>query len=87
MISVFLIMTIIRTRHEEPNSIRGRYGLTDTRNATHGSDSIESAIREIAFFFPDFDSNLWLKEEENHFRDGHNVEFFPNEWLHKLKTQ
>lgn len=23
--------------HSHPNSIRGRFGLTDTRNATHGS--------------------------------------------------
>jgi nucleoside diphosphate kinase len=35
-------------------TFRGRFGSTDTRNASHGSDSAESAAREIAFFFPDF---------------------------------
>ena len=36
-------------------SIRGQFGLTDTRNVSHGSDSDETARREIQFFFPDFD--------------------------------
>ncbi|KAL5457044.1 hypothetical protein EMCRGX_G034279 [Ephydatia muelleri] len=44
-----------------PYSIRGLYGLTDTRNSTHGSDSEESARREITFFFEDFDPETWLK--------------------------
>lgn len=38
-----------------PGSIRGDYGLTLGRNIIHGSDSVESAQREI---------NLWFKEEE-----------------------
>ena len=41
--------------YEMPESIRARCGLTDTRNAVHGSDSIESAQREIGFFFPELD--------------------------------
>lgn len=36
----------------EPNSIRARFGTDATRNACHGSDSIESARRELEFFFP-----------------------------------
>ena len=32
-------------------SIRALYGTDSTRNAVHGSDSVESAKREIAFFF------------------------------------
>ena len=45
---------VLKAIYERPDSIRGRYGLTDTRNATHGSDSVDNAVKEIAFFFPDF---------------------------------
>ncbi|MCJ7745750.1 MAG: nucleoside-diphosphate kinase, partial [Actinobacteria bacterium] len=34
-------------------SIRGAYATSVTRNLVHGSDSTESAAREIALFFPD----------------------------------
>uniref|UniRef100_A0A1B6JBJ8 Nucleoside diphosphate kinase n=1 Tax=Homalodisca liturata TaxID=320908 RepID=A0A1B6JBJ8_9HEMI len=51
-----------------PDSLRGMYGLTDTRNATHGSDSMESAAREISIFFPDFSVSQWLKENEESFQ-------------------
>ncbi len=33
-------------------TIRGDYGLIVTENLVHGSDSAESAAREIALFFP-----------------------------------
>ncbi|MFQ6132614.1 MAG: nucleoside-diphosphate kinase [Armatimonadota bacterium] len=36
----------------EPGSIRGDYGLDNTRNTVHASDSPQSAQREVAFFFP-----------------------------------
>jgi len=35
-----------------PGSLRGDYGLEVTFNIVHGSDSPESAAREIALFFP-----------------------------------
>ncbi|XP_063728461.1 nucleoside diphosphate kinase 7-like [Symsagittifera roscoffensis] len=35
-----------------PNSIRARFGTDQTKNACHGSDSPESARRELEFFFP-----------------------------------
>jgi len=35
-----------------PNSIRARFGTDQTKNACHGSDSNESAQRELDFFFP-----------------------------------
>ena len=38
-------------RNEKPNSLRAKFGIDGTRNATHGSDSFLSAKREIAFFF------------------------------------
>ncbi len=34
-------------------TVRGDYGLVVTENLVHGSDSPESAAREIALFFPD----------------------------------
>ena len=35
-----------------PGTIRGDLGLETTENLVHGSDSAESAAREIAIFFP-----------------------------------
>jgi nucleoside-diphosphate kinase len=35
-----------------PGSIRGDYGLEIEKNLVHGSDSKESAARELALFFP-----------------------------------
>merc|ERR1711953_1093392 len=35
-----------------PDSIRALFGKDNTRNAVHGSDSVLSGQREIAFFFP-----------------------------------
>jgi nucleoside-diphosphate kinase len=36
-----------------PGSIRGEFGLEVQTNLVHGSDSAESARREIGLFFPD----------------------------------
>eukprot|EP01138_Halocafeteria_seosinensis_P007411 gb/GECG01007576.1/.p1 GENE.gb/GECG01007576.1/~~gb/GECG01007576.1/.p1 ORF type:complete len:1604 (+),score=244.01 gb/GECG01007576.1/:1-4812(+) len=41
-------------RREAPRSMRARFGLDGTRNATHGSDSPATAYREIQFFFPEY---------------------------------
>lgn len=35
----------------DPGTIRGDYGLTVRKNIIHGSDSLESANREIQLFF------------------------------------
>jgi nucleoside-diphosphate kinase len=35
-----------------PGSIRGDYGLEIEQNLVHGSDSLASAARELALFFP-----------------------------------
>lgn len=61
---------VFRARHTAPATIRGQFGLTDTRNTTHGSDSVESAHKEIKFFFPDFCVEKWLEKEEPFFRAG-----------------
>ena len=36
-----------------PGSIRGDYGLEIEKNLVHGSDSPESAARELGLFFPE----------------------------------
>ena len=36
----------------DAGTIRGDYGILVTENLVHGSDSVESARREIAVFFP-----------------------------------
>jgi nucleoside-diphosphate kinase len=36
-----------------PGTIRGDYGTSVTENLVHGSDSPESAKRELGLFFPD----------------------------------
>ena len=62
---------VLRAIYEKPESLRGRFGLTDTRNATHGSDSIENALKEILFFFPDFFDGNNAAEGKN--EDGASV--------------
>ena len=37
----------------EPGSIRGDFALLKSENIIHASDSLESAAREIALYFPD----------------------------------
>jgi nucleoside-diphosphate kinase len=39
-----------------PGSIRGDYATEVTFNLVHGSDSPESAVREIALFFPELEN-------------------------------
>lgn len=54
---------VFKAVYTHPMSIRSLYGLSDTRNACHGSDSMDSAKREIRIFFDDFDVDQWL---DNH---------------------
>ena len=37
----------------DPGTIRADFAETIDANAVHGSDSVESATREIAYFFDD----------------------------------
>lgn len=43
----------------EPGTIRGDFGLYVQPNLIHGSDSLESAQREIALFFKEEDIVTW----------------------------
>lgn len=77
---------VFRTIHEDPGSLRGQFGLTDTRNSTHGSDSDESAKREIGFFFPEFNIDDWYKQCEMSFSRG-DVTYDPKHEIHVIKEE
>ena len=46
----------------EPGTIRGDLALETGRNLIHGSDSIESAHREIALFFDESDLHTYQRD-------------------------
>jgi len=46
------LMGTTNPREAAPGTIRGDFGLIMTENLVHGSDSVESAEREIGIFFP-----------------------------------
>lgn len=72
---------VFKAQYEAPESVRAKFGLTDTRNAVHGSDSPDSARREIGFFFPSFNAAAWYKNEEAMFRSGQ-VTLDQENWTH-----
>jgi nucleoside-diphosphate kinase len=47
------MMGATNPRDAAPGTIRGDLGIELTENLVHGSDSLESAEREIGIFFPD----------------------------------
>jgi nucleoside-diphosphate kinase len=47
------MMGATNSKTAAPGTIRGDLGIDFTENLIHGSDSAESAKREIAIFFPD----------------------------------
>jgi nucleoside-diphosphate kinase len=49
---VRLMMGVTNPAEAAPGTIRGDYGIETTENLVHGSDSHESAAREIELFFP-----------------------------------
>lgn len=49
---VRLMMGATNPRTAAPGTIRGDLGILFTENLVHGSDSLESAAREISIFFP-----------------------------------
>ena len=53
---VRLMMGATNPAEAAPGTIRGDFGTQTTENLVHGSDSPESASREIALFFPDLAS-------------------------------
>ncbi|XP_077990979.1 nucleoside diphosphate kinase 6-like [Glandiceps talaboti] len=74
---------VFKAKDTAPDSIRARYGLTDTRNGTHGSDSPESVKREIGIFFPSFDIQEWYKNEEPLYKTN-TIKFCPENDIHVI---
>ena len=50
---VRMLMGVTDPKEAAPGTIRGDLGIELTENLVHGSDSPESAARELALFFPD----------------------------------
>ncbi len=55
--AVRTVMGVTDPVQATPGSLRGDYALEITENLVHGSDSSESAAREIGLFFPDLPSS------------------------------
>ena len=53
----------------EPGTIRGDFALTIGRNVVHGSDSLESAAREIRFFFTPEELHAYTRIDEAWLRE------------------
>ncbi|MBI5928992.1 MAG: nucleoside-diphosphate kinase [Chloroflexi bacterium] len=47
-----------------PGSIRGDLGMEIGRNLVHGSDKLESAVREVSLFFSDSELVDWTRDTE-----------------------
>jgi len=75
---------VFKAIHEDPECIRSMVGVSDTRNSVHGSDSPETAKREINFFFPQFRYDDWFKTHEQKLRQAKTVNFDEDSWEHKL---
>lgn len=72
---------VLRAQYDDPTSLRGEFGITDTRNVAHGSDSKETVMRETSFFFPNFSCKEWKSSEEVYFSEG-KVNFCPDTFIH-----
>jgi nucleoside-diphosphate kinase len=57
-------MGITNPTEAAPGTIRGDYGLEIGRNLVHGSDSVESAEREIALFFEGHPVTSWERDTD-----------------------
>uniref|UniRef100_A0A023EHV5 Nucleoside diphosphate kinase n=1 Tax=Aedes albopictus TaxID=7160 RepID=A0A023EHV5_AEDAL len=64
---------VFKAVYSNPECIRSLYGLTDTRNASHGSDSVASFLTEAALFFPnqEFPPNNTTTITDNYESNGH----------------
>ena len=45
------LMGSTNPKEAEANTIRKLYGISIDKNSVHGSDSVDNANKEIAFFF------------------------------------
>merc|ERR1719216_509153 len=50
-------------KEEAPQSIRALYASSMTKNASHGSDSVSAAVRELDFYFPQQQTLAMIKPD------------------------
>ncbi|GAA6000403.1 hypothetical protein JCM10207_007998 [Rhodosporidiobolus poonsookiae] len=55
---------VYKGQWERPETLRAQYGLSDTRNGFHGSDSPKSAAKELGQVFEGWDVEWWLRQRE-----------------------
>lgn len=85
VISINLINHLpFRAVHEAPHTLRGMFGLTDTRNSVHGSDCEENARKEIAFYFPGFSEQEWRMNDELYFMTKQNIFYNHEQRIHQI---
>ncbi len=56
------LMGHLNPEQSDIGTIRNEFGIDKTRNAVHGSDSKQSAIREISIFFPEFKLEKYINK-------------------------
>lgn len=47
--------------------IRGQFGFIDIRNVCYGLDFLENVLKEIVFFFLEFNVEKWYREDESYY--------------------
>lgn len=60
-----LMMGATNPKESAPGTIRGDFAVTVGKNIIHGSDSLESAQREIGFFFKEEELTSYKKDVNN----------------------
>lgn len=63
-------MGVTKPVEASPGTIRGDFGLDVGRNLVHGSDSEESAVREIDLFFDREEFVSWQRDGERWIVEG-----------------
>lgn len=58
------MMGATNPKDSAPGTIRGDFGMTIDKNVIHGSDSPDSAVREIGIFFAENEIVAYTKAEE-----------------------
>lgn len=53
------MMGVTNPADSMPGTIRGDFGVETRRNVIHGSDSVESALREISLWFRETELSSW----------------------------
>ncbi|XP_028315898.1 nucleoside diphosphate kinase homolog 5 isoform X1 [Gouania willdenowi] len=56
---------ITKARETHPECLRAKYGTSGLKNAVHGSESFNEAVREIKFMFPNSVMEPFPSEEAN----------------------